>query len=77
MKLKDSQLIIIKDRLTDYLESICDPSLPRMLSKDIAYLKPSFFDLPEKDVRPVQVVLRKIIEEIILRRVANNDEPAS
>jgi len=70
MKFDDRELEALKTVLTDRLDGLADPSLNKMLSKDIAYLKLKFFDEEYHDVViPVQTALRKIIEEIILRRV--------
>jgi len=70
MKFDDKELEVMKTVLTDRLDSLADPSLSELLSKDLAYLKLKFFDEENHDVViPLQTALRKIIEEIILRHV--------
>lgn len=73
MKFTDDELRVMKTILTEKLDSMADPSLPIMLSKDIAYLKIDFFHPHEPNkIFPIQTSLRKVIEEIILRRVHQN-----
>lgn len=64
----DKELEIIKDLLTAKLDSIADPGLPQLLSKDLAYLKHTLFHGKPEDVITIQTALRKTIEEIILRQ---------
>lgn len=69
----DNELKIIKELLTDKLDEFADPALPKLLAKDLAYLKQAFFNGDADVVIPIQTALRKVIEEIILRRVKQDD----
>jgi len=67
----DQELNIMKIVLTRRLNDWINSDVPKLLAKDIAYLKLDKFDpiWHIDSVLLIQTALRKIIDEIILRQV--------